>query len=94
MKTWNFVNSTEADESVINNGATNPSDVYGFGHIEVYRHLSAALCGESHSLVTAEEALDGIVLLHAIHESIETGQQVYVDDWESFANVKLGRATL
>ena len=94
LKTWNFVNSTEADESVINNSATNPSDVYGFGHIEVYRHLSAALCGESHSLVTAEEALDGIVLLHAIHESIETGQQVYVDDWESFANVKLGRATL
>ena len=66
---------------------------YGFGHAEVYRHLQAALAGEPYSLVTAEEALDGIVLLHAIYESIETGQQVFVDDWKKFANVKLGHDT-
>ena len=41
--------------------------------------------------MTAEEALNGIVLLHAIYESIETGRQIFVDDWKNFANVKLGR---
>ena len=94
LKTWNFVDRTEADESVVGDSATNPQDVYGFGHAEVYRHLQAALSGEAHSLVTAEEALDGIILLHAIYESIETGHQVFVDDWKNFANVKLGGATL
>ena len=94
LKTWNFVDRTEADAGVVGDSATNPSDVYGFGHAEVYRHLQAALLGEAHSLVTAEQALDGIVLLHAIYESIETGRQVYVDDWKNFANVKLGREVL
>lgn len=93
LKTWNFVDATEADQSVLADSVTNPSDVYGFGHAEVYRHLQAALAGEPHSLVTAEDALDGIVLLHAIYESIETGQQVFVDDWKKFANVKLGHDT-
>ena len=94
LKTWNFVDANEADKSVVNDSATNPSDVYGFGHAELYRHFQAALAGKGHSLVTAKEGLDGIILVHAIYESIETGQQVFIDDWKNFANVRLGRKAL
>ena len=82
LKTWNFVDANEADKSVVNDSATNPSDVYGFGHAELYRHFQAALAGKGHSLVTAKEGLDEIILVHAIYESIETGQQVFIDDWK------------
>lgn len=90
LKVWNFATEMPQDKSIIVNSATNPSDVYGFGHVEVYENLIRAMSQKDHLLVDAVEARESIVLLNAIYESANSGRLVVPSEWQKFKTVKLG----
>ncbi|MDC0492728.1 Gfo/Idh/MocA family oxidoreductase [Alphaproteobacteria bacterium] len=90
LKVWNFANETPRDKTIMLNSATNPSDVYGFGHVEVYENLVKAMRREDHFLVDAVGARESIILLNAIYESVNSGRLIMPSEWQKFETVKLG----
>lgn len=89
MKVWNFVESLDEDEDVIKNYSVNPPDVYGFGHKEYYNHVVDCLSNNKKLLVDGSEGRKSLELINAIYESIETGNQIYLNTKPNFH--KLGR---
>ena len=51
MKTWNFAQMTDEDESVIEKYSVNPPNVYGFGHQNYYEHVVDCIQNKSPQLV-------------------------------------------
>ena len=89
MKVWNFVESLDEDEDVIKNYSVNPPDVYGFGHKEYYNHVVDCLSNNKKLLVDGSEGRKSLELINAIYESIETGNQIYLNTKPNFH--KLGK---
>jgi UDP-N-acetyl-2-amino-2-deoxyglucuronate dehydrogenase len=77
---WEFADFRNEDEN-IKDCATNPTNVYGFGHNEVIRHVvDSILCnGPIVSAVGGEEGRKSVKLIEAIYESAETGKEVFID---------------
>lgn len=76
MKTWNFTNSVEDDEQVLERYSVNPPNVYGFGHQAYYEHVVESINNNTRALVEGLEGRKSLELIMAIYESIETGQEV------------------
>lgn len=68
------------------------TDVYGSGHIPLYKDLLNFFHGNSHNLVDIVEGGKSVKLLHAIYESIETRLPVKLSG--NFSNSKLGKTIL
>ena len=55
--------------------STNPPDVYGFGHLEIYRHIVDCI-------QTGKQLVDGLesqeLRVDQSYESIETGKEVFL----------------
>ncbi len=60
--------------------AETPANVYGSGHAQVYKNFVAALNGIEPLLVTGEEAIKSLKLLHAIYVSTEESREVQLSD--------------
>ena len=56
--------------------ATNPPNVYGFGHKEYYQHVVECIQSDKKHLVDGLEGRKSLELITAIYESIETGKEV------------------
>ncbi len=54
--------------------------MYGSGHAQVYKNFVAALNGIEPLLVTGEEAIKSLKLLHAIYVSTEESREVQLSD--------------
>lgn len=77
---WEFADYKNEDET-IKDCATNPSNVYGFGHNEVIRHVVDSILhnGPIVGGVGGEEGRKSVKLLEAIYESAETSKEVFLD---------------
>lgn len=78
MKTWNFIDSDDAERSSIDKLKTMPPDVYGFGHTEYLNHVVKAIKGETELFIDGTEGKKSLELVNAIYESIETGKEVFM----------------
>ncbi len=73
MCTFGDINMEEYSE--------NPPNVYGFGHNHIIDNVVDTLTGNALPLVTGEDALNSIKLLHAIYASMESGgKRFYLKD--------------
>lgn len=81
MKVWNFEDSRESDKEVLENFSTNPPNVYGFGHKEYYDHVVSAILNNTKPLVDGSGGRKSLKLIHAIYESIETRQEIFLDEF-------------
>jgi predicted dehydrogenase len=79
MKTWNFSEMTDEDESVIEKYSVNPPNVYGFGHQAYYEHIVDCIQNKTPQLVDGLKGRKSLELINAIYESIETGKEVYLN---------------
>lgn len=79
MKTWNFSEMTDEDESVIEKYSVNPPNVYGFGHQAYYEHVVDCIQNKTPQLVDGLKGRKSLELINAIYESIETGTEVYLN---------------
>jgi predicted dehydrogenase len=76
MKTWNFVESRDGDDEVLEKYSVNPPSVYGFGHQAYYEHVVDCIKNDRRHLVDGLEGRKSLELINAIYESIETGKEV------------------
>jgi predicted dehydrogenase len=76
MDTWEFVDPQEADKEVVDNFSVNPPNVYGFGHQAYYDHVVKSIVEGTSQLVDGLEGRKSLELIHAIYESVETGEEV------------------
>ena len=76
LKTWNFVERSADDETVLAEYSVNPPDVYGFGHRLYLEHVVECLRTDAPQLVDGQEGRRSLELILAIYESIETGREI------------------
>lgn len=75
---WQFTHPRTDDTEVLAKYSVNPPDVYGFGHLELYRHVVDCIRTGKKQLVDGLEARKSLELINAIYESIETGREVFL----------------
>ncbi len=78
MKTWNFLEPEEGDETVTELYRQNPPNVYGFGHVAYLEHVVRSIESRKPALVDGLEGRKSLELITAIYESIETGKEVFL----------------
>lgn len=78
LLTWNFTDGRDEAEQVMSNYSVNPPNVYGFGHQMYYEHVVDVLKNGATQTVDGREGRKSIQLIHAIYESIETGQEIFL----------------
>jgi len=78
MLHWNFLETIEGDENVMNNYSVNPPNVYGFGHQAYYEHVVDSILNNKAQLVDGLVGRKSLELVTAIYESIETGKEVFL----------------
>ena len=72
---WNFDTPHPTDNQV--KGAyTNPKSVYGFGHMDFYRHCLDALENGKDELVSRREGRKTVEIIEAAYQSALSGGQV------------------
>lgn len=76
MKVWNFVETQEEDDVVMDKYSVNPPNVYGFGHQAYYEHVVDCIINDKQHLVDGLEGRKSLELINAIYESIETKKEV------------------
>ncbi len=75
---WEFADFENEDENV-KECATNPPNVYGYGHNEVIRCVVESLNGNrSIWEVDGHEGRKSVKLIRAIYESAQTGKEVFI----------------
>jgi len=75
IEVWEFDKKHPMDEDV-NNANTNPDSVYGFGHLDFYRHAVEALDGSSNGTVEGREGRKTVEIIEAAYQSALSGGQV------------------
>ena len=78
MLTWQFTEQQPEDNEVLDRFSVNPPNVYGFGHLEFYRHVLDCIFNGNKQLVDGLEGRKSLELINAIYESIETGREVFL----------------
>ncbi|MFH1915982.1 MAG: Gfo/Idh/MocA family oxidoreductase [Nanoarchaeota archaeon] len=74
---WEFKDNDPDDENIKNIG-TNPPNVYGFGHSEVYKNVRDCLLRNGKNHVNGEEGYKTLELIMAIHKASREGKQVTI----------------
>ena len=72
---WIFADYDD-DDKRIEAAATNPPNVYGFGHEGYYRNVLAVLRGEAHPDTDGRAGRKSLELILGIYESAKTGREV------------------
>jgi len=72
---WQF-SSYDDDDKLIEQAATNPPNVYGFGHQGYYRNVLAVLRGEAAPDTDGRSGRKSLELILGIYESAKTGHEV------------------
>ena len=73
-----LIDSTSFDLPAGEQANTNPSSVYGFGHLPYYRHVADVLDGTAEPLLTGREGRKSVEIIEAAYESSRTGSAVAV----------------
>jgi len=72
----------------INQYKTNPKNVYGFGHIEFYKHVYYCIKKKINSDFDAKNSSKTVGLINAIYKSIETNREIKLT--KNINSTKLG----
>lgn len=72
---WQFADYDD-DDRLVDASSTNPSSVYGFGHLPYYRNVLSVLRGEARPETDGHEGRKSLELILAIYESARTGREV------------------
>ena len=72
---WQF-ESYDDDDKLIERAATNPPNVYGFGHAGYYRNVLAVLRGEAVPDTDGRSGRKSLELILGIYESAKSGHEV------------------
>ena len=88
IKTWEFSTRKPVDPTIRREGET-PPDVYGFGHIELYKDIVHRLNNGNEMPVTFDQSYKALEVVHAIYESMETNQVVKLNGG-NYPNSRLG----
>ncbi len=72
---WQFA-SYDDDDKLIEAAATNPPNVYGFGHAGYYRNVLAVLRGDAAPDTDGRSGRKSLELILGIYESAKTGREV------------------
>jgi len=72
---WQF-SSYDDDDKLIEAAATNPPNVYGFGHQGYYRNVLAVLRGEAAPDTDGRSGRKSLELILGIYEAAKTGHEV------------------
>ena len=59
---------------------TNPSNVYGYGHIEFYKNVYNFLHNKKNSATTLEEGSKSVKIIDKIYSSAEISKEVFFND--------------
>lgn len=78
MKIWNFIDKVPEDQEIIEKYKENPPNIYGFGHIRYLDSVCDSIINNKRALVDGLEGRKSLELIHAIYESIETGEEVFL----------------
>jgi predicted dehydrogenase len=78
MKTWNFADAKDNAEEILAEYSVNPPNVYGFGHQKYYEHVVDCLQRNVPHSVDGRVGRRSLKLIHAIYESVETGEEVFL----------------
>lgn len=76
IRTWRFDRETARDEEIRTRYNQNPPDVYGFGHKLFLEGVIRSIDSNTRGLVDGLEGRKSLELIHAIYESVETGNEV------------------
>lgn len=74
---WSFADYDD-DDKLIDQAATNPPTVYGFGHAGYYRNVLAVLRGEAQPETDGRAGRKSLELILGIYESARTGCEVKI----------------
>jgi UDP-N-acetyl-2-amino-2-deoxyglucuronate dehydrogenase len=72
---WIF-SDYDDDDKLVESAATNPPNVYGFGHEGYYRNVLAVLRGEAEPETDGRSGRKSLELILGIYESAKTGREV------------------
>jgi UDP-N-acetyl-2-amino-2-deoxyglucuronate dehydrogenase len=72
---WAFADYDD-DDKLVEQSATNPASVYGFGHEGYYRNVVAVLRGAAHPDTDGRAGRKSLELILGIYESAKTGRDV------------------
>ena len=67
---------------------TNPKNVYGYGHIEFYKHVIESIYKNKKSEFESDQAVKTVQLINAIYKSIELNREIYLN--QDIVSKKLG----
>lgn len=76
MQVWDFVETQDGDDEVLEKFSVNPPNVYGYGHQAYYEHVADCLRNNCAALVDGLEGRRSLELITALYESMETGEEV------------------
>lgn len=79
LLTWRFADADmhgDQEAKVLDPKASDPPNVYGFGHAALIGDFVAAIKGERDPLITGEKGRKALELILAIYESQKTGRAV------------------
>ena len=78
MQTWNFEQTEEGDDEVLEKYSKNPINEFGYGHQAYYDHVVDCISNSGKNLVDGLQGRKSIELISAIYESIETSKEVFL----------------
>jgi UDP-N-acetyl-2-amino-2-deoxyglucuronate dehydrogenase len=73
---WDFADKHPMDDE-LESTATNPTSVYGFGHLDFYHHIVDVLDGKAEKLVSGREGRKTVEIIEAAYQSALSGGQVF-----------------
>ena len=79
IETWNFSEPAPQDAEVEKLSGKDPTDVYGEGHVPLYRNYIEAVDSHTEPLVSGTEGIKGLKIILAAYQSQKTGQPVKFD---------------
>lgn len=79
VETWKFAEPAPQDEEVAQLVGTDPKNVYGSGHIALYRNYIEAINSGKEPLVSGAEGMKAMKIILAAYQSQKTGLPVKFD---------------
>lgn len=87
METWNFEDTIDGDNEVLDKFSVNPPNVYGFGHLAYYEHIIDCIINNKKPLIDGASGKKNLELITAIYQSQETGKEVFLNSKSLSSNL-------
>lgn len=89
VRTWNF-SEPRPEDAAMQALATDPPNVYGFGHLDFMSEAVRAIRENRPSAIDGQEGRRSLELVTAIYESAETGREIVISGFRP-SKARLGR---